>query len=195
MGDQSFNWDNIQARFKRLETLHANLPAGVESKYTSPKSENHGGSGKLQVGYAAEWEKDVSPMLDMFEEAGFPMNPDHNSGNPIGMALSINSAHNGRRSTASDLLAPKPENLTIITDSPVQRVIFEGRRAVGIETNGKTCEFKTSSEVFDLSNIMLARLGFERGYSFRGGFKYAKDSDALWPWATATARKIWHFRH
>ncbi|KAJ2971052.1 hypothetical protein NQ176_g7880 [Zarea fungicola] len=145
VGDQSFNWDNIQARFKRLETLHANLPAGVESKYTSPKSENHGGSGKLQVGYAAEWEKDVSPMLDMFEEAGFPMNPDHNSGNPIGMALSINSAHNGRRSTASDLLAPKPENLTIITDSPVQRVIFEGRRAVGIETNGKT--YSASKEV------------------------------------------------
>lgn len=147
VGDQSFNWHNIQARFRRLETLHTKLPAGVESKYTSPKPEDHGGSGRLQVGYAAEWATDVTPLLDMFEEAGFPMNPDHNSGNPIGMSVSINSAHNGQRSTASDLLTPKPENLTIMTDSPVQRVILEGRKAVGIESNGNTCEFLISSKV------------------------------------------------
>ncbi|SPO06172.1 related to alcohol oxidase [Cephalotrichum gorgonifer] len=145
VGDDAFRWKEIQRRFKALETFHSNLPEGVDSKYAAPKPEHHGDSGKLQVGYAKEWEKDLPPMLDLFQDAGFPLNPDHNSGNPIGMSVLINSSHNGRRSTANDLLTPTPEGLTIVTSAPVQRLILEGTKAIGVEANGK--RYLASKEV------------------------------------------------
>lgn len=138
-GDDDFAWDKMLARFKALETFHGQLPAGVNTKYAAPRPEHHGTSGPLKVGYASEWEKDIVPILNGFEEAGFPLNPDHNSGNPIGMSVLINSSNRGLRSTANDLLNPLPENLTVITSSPVQKVLLEGNKAVGVESNGKQC--------------------------------------------------------
>ncbi|KAK4151638.1 pyranose dehydrogenase 3 [Chaetomidium leptoderma] len=145
VGDDSFRWEPVQARLKRLETFHGTLPGGVSSKHAAPKASDHGSSGPLHVGFPAECEADVVPMLEVFEQAGYPLNPDHNSGNPIGMSLLISSAHKGRRSTAHDMLVPCPENLTILTDSPVQRVLLEGKKAVGVEVNGK--RYLASKEV------------------------------------------------
>ncbi|KAI2608286.1 uncharacterized protein GGS25DRAFT_489608 [Hypoxylon fragiforme] len=83
--------------------------------------------------------------LEYFEKAGFPLNPDHNSGNPIGIGLAVNSSNRGLRSTAKDLLASAPNNLTVLTGSPVQRVVLEGKKAVGVESNGK--KYLASKEV------------------------------------------------
>ncbi|KAI9150115.1 Pyranose dehydrogenase [Paramyrothecium foliicola] len=137
VGDDAYRWSKIQPRFKELETFHGDLPAGTSSKYAAPNAHDHGHSGRLHVGYAAEFEKDFLPTLDLFEEAGFPLNNDHNSGNPLGMSVLISSCHKGVRSTAKDLLVPQPENLVIVTNSPVQRVILQGTRAVGVECNGE----------------------------------------------------------
>ncbi|KAF4455592.1 hypothetical protein F53441_2116 [Fusarium austroafricanum] len=145
VGDDAYRWDKIQARYKSLETFHGSLPKGIDAKYAAPKPENHGSSGKLHVGYASEWEKDLPPVLDLFEKAGFPLNPDHNSGNPLGMSVLINSSTNGRRSTANDLLEPTPENLTVLTDSTVQKIVLEGNKAIGVEVNGK--KYLASKEV------------------------------------------------
>ncbi|KAH7196495.1 uncharacterized protein B0J16DRAFT_326053 [Fusarium flagelliforme] len=145
VGDDAFAWNKIQKRFKSLETFHGALPEGIDKKYAAPKNEDHGSQGKLHVGYAAEWETDLPPVLDLFEDAGFPLNPDHNSGNPLGMSVLINSSYKGRRSTANDLLEPKPENLTVLTDSSVQRVILEGNKAVGVEVGDK--KYYASKEV------------------------------------------------
>ncbi|EER45194.1 glucose-methanol-choline oxidoreductase [Histoplasma capsulatum H143] len=79
VGDDAFNWNHIHARFKELETFHCEVPAGVNKKYAAPKAADHGTTGPLHVGYAAGWEKDLVPTLDIFEQAGFPLNPDHNS--------------------------------------------------------------------------------------------------------------------
>lgn len=140
VGDDAFQWKPMQARFKSLETFHSDLPPGVNLKYINPKASDHGTSGPLHVGFATEWERDIPVLLGVFEQMGFPVNPDHNSGNPIGISALINSAHQGLRSTAADLLVPLPENLVIVVDSPVQRVILDGKKAVGVEANGKQCE-------------------------------------------------------
>ncbi|EDN10433.1 conserved hypothetical protein [Histoplasma mississippiense (nom. inval.)] len=142
VGDDAFNWDHIHARFKELETFHGEVPAGVDKKYAVPKAADHGTTGPLHVGNAAEWEKDLVPTLDIFEQAGFPLNPDHNSGNPIGMSVLINSAHKGLRSTAKDLLQRQAQNLTIMANSPVQRLLIEDKKAVGVVANGTRCWFK-----------------------------------------------------
>ncbi|KAK3313258.1 hypothetical protein B0H66DRAFT_632378 [Apodospora peruviana] len=142
-----FSWEHMQARLRKLETFHDALPSSIAngSKYVSPRPENHGTSGPLHVGYAGEWEDDVVPWLDLYLEAGYPLNPDHNSGNPIGMSPLISSAHNGKRSTSRDLLVQLEslDNVTILTDSPVQRVILDTSgadtptKAIGVESNGK----------------------------------------------------------
>ncbi|EAQ91895.1 hypothetical protein CHGG_00130 [Chaetomium globosum CBS 148.51] len=143
--DDAFRWEPVQARLKRLENFHNTLPEGISSKYAAAKPSDHGSSGLLHVGFPTECETDVAHILEAFGQAGYPLNPDHNSGNPIGMSLLISSAHKGRRSTAQDLLVPCPENLTVVTDSPVQRVLLEGKKAVGVESNGK--RFLASKEV------------------------------------------------
>ncbi|KAE8356731.1 hypothetical protein BDV28DRAFT_144854 [Aspergillus coremiiformis] len=145
VADDAFRWEKIQSRYKSLETFHSDLPAGVDPKYAAPRAEDHGNSGGLHVGFASECEKDLPPLLDVFEQAGFPLNSDHNSGNPIGMSVLINSAYRGVRSTAADPLTPQPENLTIVTDSPVQRLVLNGNKAVDVESNEK--KYLASKEV------------------------------------------------
>ncbi|KAI0404819.1 hypothetical protein F4802DRAFT_213117 [Xylaria palmicola] len=144
-GDHAFGWDHMHRRFRDLESFDPALPAGVSAKYAAPKASDHGSSGPLKIGYAREFEDDFTSVLDVFEKAGWPLNPDHNSGDPIGMATVINSSMNGLRTTASDLLEPKPENLTIVTKAAVQRLILEGTRVVGVQT--KEARYFASKEV------------------------------------------------
>lgn len=81
--------------------------------------------------------------MDSFKQAGLPHNPDVNSGNPVGMSLFMSSAHQGVRVTAADVLDDAPNNLTVITEAPVQRIIMEGKMAVGVEARGKQCMLVT----------------------------------------------------
>ncbi|KAF7118432.1 hypothetical protein CNMCM5793_007949 [Aspergillus hiratsukae] len=135
VGDETFSWKNMQTRFKNLETFAGSIDLPENQKYGGHQAGDHGDTGGLQVGYAKEWENDLSLVLDAFEQAGVKRNMDHNSGNPLGISLCINSAHKGLRTTAVDLLSDGPDNLFIVTDSPVQRVILEGKTAIGVQTN------------------------------------------------------------
>ncbi|KAK8120865.1 hypothetical protein PG999_004985 [Apiospora kogelbergensis] len=143
--DTAFGWTAMQERLKRLENFNQKLPAHVAERFAKPDMANHGTDGSLKVGFAAEWEDDVVPMLEVFEKGGFPLNPDHNSGNPIGMSALISSARNGKRSTAQDLYADKPENLIIITCAKVRKLVLEGLKVVGVET--KDTKYLASKEV------------------------------------------------
>ncbi|KAI8966129.1 putative GMC oxidoreductase [Daldinia sp. FL1419] len=145
VGDEAFAWAHMQRRLKSLESFNPTLPPGIDSRYAAPRVEDHGSSGPLKTGFVAEMEKDVAPLFEAIEKAGYPLNPDHNSGNPIGFSLGINSSNKGVRSTAADLLTPVPDNLTIITDAPVQRVMVRGNKIVGAESNGKN--YLASKEV------------------------------------------------
>ncbi|KAL5086704.1 hypothetical protein Trisim1_008787 [Trichoderma cf. simile WF8] len=135
--DPAFAWDSMQNRFKVLETFHRDVPTGTDPSSVSSQANDHGSTGPLHVGYASEWERDIQPLLRTFQNMGYPVNPDHNSGDPLGMSVLINSAHSGLRSVAADLLQPKPNNLTIVTGSAIQRIILDGKKAVGVESNGK----------------------------------------------------------
>jgi choline dehydrogenase-like flavoprotein len=145
VSDDTFAWKNIQARFKALETFSGKIARPEHQKYGAPQAADHGDKGALATGYATEWETDLPLILDAFEDAGLERNLDHNSGNPLGMGLIINSAQDGVRTTAADLVKSAPENLVVVPNSPVQRVIWEGKKAVGVESNGTQCESSISS--------------------------------------------------
>ena len=95
----------------------------------------------LKVGLPQMWDPEFGDYLSAIS-VNDPINQDHNSGNPLGMAVSQVSARDGRRTTASDaLLHSPPTNLTIMTNSPVAKIIFDqnSQKAVGVEASGKKC--------------------------------------------------------
>ncbi|KAF7593209.1 hypothetical protein BBP40_011839 [Aspergillus hancockii] len=145
VGDSRFNWAHMHARFKNLESFATEDAEASYGGYVAPRREDHGLDGPLHVGYAKTWERDVVPMLDTFRDAGFPMTQDLNSGNPLGMGPLINSCYLGRRTTAAVLLQGHGDNLDIITESLVEKLIFEGNRVIGVEVAGT--RYSASKEV------------------------------------------------
>ena len=148
VGDESWSWGNVQSRYKRIEaykTRASDMPEKYR-KYFSPSSQDHGVEGPIKIGVPTVLEESLIDQLEAFYKCGLPPNLDHNSGNPIGLSVMANTAHRGIRSTAADALIDAPSNLHIVTDCEVARAIFDGKRAVGVETvNGKT--FSARKEV------------------------------------------------
>ncbi|KAJ5771604.1 hypothetical protein N7520_002133 [Penicillium odoratum] len=145
VGDETFGWEAMKKRFKDLELFDGSIDLPENQKYAQPRGKDHGDRGGLLIGYAKEWEQDLPLILDALEDAGLERNLDHNSGNPLGMSLMINSAGKGRRTTGVDLLSGASDDLVIITDSPVQRIVLQDKKAVGVETQGK--KYFASKEV------------------------------------------------
>ncbi|KAJ5612021.1 hypothetical protein N7510_005215 [Penicillium lagena] len=145
VGDDTFRWENMQRRFKKLESFDTTVHVPEHEKYVKPKASDHGSQGALRLAFPREWEKDVPLVLDAYEQAGLERNLDHNSGNPLGMALMVNSSYQGQRITAADLLIGVPDNLLVLTESPVQRVILQDKKAVGVEVCGK--QYLSAKEV------------------------------------------------
>ena len=64
-----------------------------------------------------------------------PTNTDVNSGDPIGMGMGSVSISKGQKVTTSiACLTNPPYNLTVLPDASVVRIIFETKRAVGVQT-------------------------------------------------------------
>jgi hypothetical protein len=125
--DDAFGWESIQSRLKEIETFHGEILDGDVAKYAASHPSDHRSKGSLHVGYAASWESDFASTLDSLHQGGLPLNPDHNSGNPLGLAVIINSAHKGIRSTSADLLHSSQDNLKNVTKAPVERLCYQGK--------------------------------------------------------------------
>jgi choline dehydrogenase-like flavoprotein len=145
VGDDLFNWENMKERFKAIESFDTSIKNEAYRSFAAPKSEDHGRDGALKLSYAEEWEEDLPLVMDAFRQAGVKWNMDHNSGDPIGVGLAINSVHRGVRSTASDViddvLAKRPDNLEVRTGMTVRKVVFDGDRAVGVQVGDEVCMY------------------------------------------------------
>jgi choline dehydrogenase len=117
--------------FKRLE----NTPDG-EERY-------HGGAGPFPVRTRAHGE--LTPSLSAFIEGaasvGFPRVSDFNGAQPHGVGpYPLNVVNGVRQNTGMVYLTSEVRqrrNLTILAETEVDRVVFDGRRAVGIvDTRG-----------------------------------------------------------
>lgn len=85
-------------------------------------------------------------MFVAAEEIGLTVNPDVNSGNPIGMGMGATCAYKGERTTATSYLQDAPSNLTFALNSPVAKVLVDAKKATGIKTvEGK--EFFAKNDV------------------------------------------------
>ena len=96
----------------------------------------HGAGGPLAVSDVSEPHPLCEAFIDAAVQAGYPRNDDFNGARQEGAGYFQLTTKNGRRwSTAVGYLRParKRANLTVVSDALASRVLFSGRRAVGVE--------------------------------------------------------------
>ncbi|MFS0738780.1 GMC family oxidoreductase N-terminal domain-containing protein [Sphingomonas sp. 1P06PA] len=123
LGNEGWGWDQIGPIFKQMEN-HA-LGAG----------EARGVGGPVQVTVNPERSRLMDRLIDAGGEMGLPVVEDLNEPRDEAIGYTVYNMGQGRRSGSSQaFLHPviNRPNLTVVTETLVTRVLFEGRRAVGV---------------------------------------------------------------
>jgi len=140
LGLTGWGWDDVLPIFKRLDG------------HFLGDTEHHGGSGEWRV----EQPRVSWPILDAVIEAagqmGIPRTADFNTGDNNGAGyFHVNQKRGFRMSTARAFLKPvlKRTNLRLETGVLVEKVLIEGRRAVGVQfrQNGQVVTARARGEV------------------------------------------------
>ena len=127
MGCTGWGWDDVAPCFRRAESWEGGA------------NEERGGNGPLAVSRTRLTRPAVDHWIAAAAAAGYPLNPDYNGASQEGVGLYQLTARAGRRcSAAVAYLRParRRPNLAVLTGLQTARVLFEGRRAVGIEAKG-----------------------------------------------------------
>jgi choline dehydrogenase-like flavoprotein len=107
-----------------------------ENNENFPASELHGRGGPMNVRFPARPNPMTRDFIDAVRTLQYPDCADFSGSNPEGVGLRQATIRNGRReSTSRAFLRPalaRP-NLTLLTRARARRILFTGKRAVGIE--------------------------------------------------------------
>ena len=114
--------------------------------------ELRGGDGPLAVSNARDQHPLALAYVEAARQCGFPRNDDFNGATQEGAGLYQTTTRDGVRcSTVTAYLKPARScaNLRVVTDALTTRIMFEGRRATGIEYSlaGETRTARASREV------------------------------------------------
>ncbi|MEO1197087.1 MAG: choline dehydrogenase [Pseudomonadota bacterium] len=123
MGNPGWGWDNVLPLFKRSE----NQERGADAF--------HGNEGPLAVSNMRLQRPICDAWVAAAQAAGYPFNPDYNGADQEGVGYFQLTARNGRRCSAAVAFlnpARSRPNLDIVTGAAASRIVFEGRRAVGV---------------------------------------------------------------
>ncbi len=140
MGNAGWGWDDVLPYFKKSES------------YFGGESALHGGSGEWRV----EEQRLRWDILDDFARAanaaGIPPTEDFNTGDNEGVSyFKVNQRKGWRWNTAKAFLRPAKSraNLRVETGAQAERILLDGRRAVGVRyrQNGASVEARTQGEV------------------------------------------------
>jgi choline dehydrogenase len=124
LGNAGWSFTDVLPYFRRAEDQQRG------------EDELHGVGGPLSVRDVSEGHPLCEAFIDACEQAGIPRTEDFNGPSQEGAGYFQLTTRNGRRwSTARGYLKParKRGNLAVISNALTSRVLFEGRRAVGVE--------------------------------------------------------------
>ena len=139
LGNTGWSFDDVLPYFRRSE----HQMRGANSF--------HGSGGPLCVSDVAQ-----HPICEGFIAAttglGFPRNDDFNGASQDGVGYHQTTTRNGKRcSTAVGYLRPAMQraNLTVVTGALTEKILLEGRRAVGVtfRRDGELCTARAAREV------------------------------------------------
>lgn len=128
MGNAGWGWDDVLPLFKRSE----NNERGADAF--------HGDKGPLSVSNMRLQRPITDAWIAAAQAAGYKFNPDYNGADQEGVGFFQLTSRNGRRcSAATAYLNPARTrgNLQIITRAQVDKVLLEGKRAIGVQYRDK----------------------------------------------------------
>jgi choline dehydrogenase len=123
-GNSGWGYDDVLPYFKKAE----NQARGAD--------DFHGVGGPLPVSDSRHGDPLSDAFIAAAAETGIPVNKDFNGASQEGAGWFQTTTRNGKRaSTAVSYLRPAKarKNLHVETSALAQRILFEGRRAVGLE--------------------------------------------------------------
>ena len=140
LGNTGWAYDDVLPYFKKAENNEV-----VQDGF-------HGTGGPLNVASI----RTGNPFQQCFLEAGrqlqFPMNADFNGAHQMGLGVYQVTQKNGERwSAARAYIEPNLSrpNLKVVTGVPARKILFDGKRAVGVEFSheGKPVSVRARAEV------------------------------------------------
>lgn len=140
LGNSGWSYDEVLPYFKASEHNE-----NIHNDY-------HGQGGPLNVMNLRSPGKLNETFLQACEANGIPRNPDYNGAEQAGcFEYQVTHLNGERCSAAKAYLLPNMNrpNLRVITQAQARRVLFEGKRAVGVEAdiNGNTQTIRATAEV------------------------------------------------
>ena len=148
-GNPGWGWDDVLPYFKRAEHNERGADAF------------HGTGGPLNVADLRSPHRFGRVFVEAGKQAGYPENPDFNGAEQEGVGIYQVTHKNGERySAAKAYLAPNRHrpNLQVVTDAHATRVLFEGRRAVGVayRAGGELREVRARRETILCAGALLS---------------------------------------
>jgi 5-(hydroxymethyl)furfural/furfural oxidase len=148
-GATGWNWDNVLPFFKKVER---------DMDFDGPW---HGREGRIPVRriFPDLWPEHAKAVAEAFKQAGWEYIVDQNAEWKDGFfPITISNAYERRVSAAIGYLDPGTrlrENLTILTDSQVASLTFEGNRCTGVKavTGGREQEFRGNEVILSCGAI------------------------------------------
>ena len=149
MGNDQWNFQSLLPYFRKLET---------DSDF---RDDFHGTDGPIIAHrFKREtWRPAQVAFYNACRSAGFSDSPDHNHPDSTGVGpIPLNNPNGIRFSTALGYLDPARHrlNLSIRANCTVHRIIFEGKRAVGVEVDSGGEKFVVEAEEIILSAGAIA---------------------------------------
>ena len=140
LGLTSWNYEKVLPYFKKSESIE-----GLDKEYRN-------NSGPLKLSRSPNGNILTQVYLDAAQQAGYQINNDMNGKNQEGFGLMDTTIYKGRRqSTSVTYLHPiiHRSNLKVLTNVTVNKIIFENKRATGVECNinGKSNKFYSNHEI------------------------------------------------
>lgn len=160
-GAAGWNWASVLPYFKKIER---------DMDFDGPL---HGSEGRIPVCriFPELWCPHALGMAKAFEAAGFRYLPDQNGEFVEGyFPITISNAYDRRVSAAIGYLDPvtrQRPNLTVLAEAPVQELLFEDARCIGVRANvqGRPAEFRArevilcSGAIHSPTHLLRAGIG------------------------------------
>ena len=140
LGNHGWGWDDVLPLFKRSEN------------WEGTPSEERGTDGPLRVSKSRVQRSIIESWNEAAIQAGYPEAKDYNGADQEGVGHFQMTMHNGLRcSSAVAFLNPakKRPNLKVFTHAHTEKILFEGKKAVGVRAKikGRVQEIRATKEI------------------------------------------------
>jgi choline dehydrogenase len=140
LGNRGWSYESVLPYFRKSEN------------WEGEKDEARGEGGQLNVAHMRETDEICDAWIKAGGAEGFPINSDYNNGDQEGFGYYQVTQKGGKRhSLARAFLDPAKarKNLNIVTNAMTERVLLDGKKAVGVEysVHGDKCTANAGREV------------------------------------------------